>query len=507
MKKIIDIRWERVNLRFAFEGALSGDVFIKSETGKIYPLDMKGNTASLNVTNLSGEMMTEGSWYIYADNEPVNIEASLINRLDDFSRVFRYREFYAFITELFLDDEMHLYINASYMMRNRKPRKNYRFAEKKGVKGKLLVLFKLLFSFMINAFYRFVRLFRSKGERSVLFFSENDNEPRGNLKAFYEYLSGRDNIKIRTSFFNRYDGADIRDMAKAVVNVALSDIIIVDNYVSFLNIINLAPEQKLVQLWHAGVGFKSVGYARFGKDGGGHPFRSSHRKYTTAIVDDERLVDIYKEVFAADERIFKVLGMPRLDGYLSAEKLINTEMRLLSEYSFLRNKRIILFSPTYRGVTAADAYYDYSLLDLGEIYNFCKANDFVFVIKMHPFVRIPINIPEEYTSCIIDLSEDDINDLICISDIMITDYSSCAYEFSFFNRPLVFFRFDKEAYEYERPVHTLDMFTAQQYEVKTFRDMMRILGALRNVDINKRFSDLRERQNDCCEKIAKEILG
>ena len=89
---------------------------------------------------------------------------------------------------------------------------------------------------------------------------------------------------------------------------------------------------------------------------------------------------------------------------------------------------------------------------------------------------------------------------------MITDYSSCAYEFSFFNRPLVFFRYDKELYEYERPVHTLDAFTEKQYEVKTSEELINVLNKIKEIDINSRFSNLREQKTDCCKKIAEEIL-
>ena len=91
---------------------------------------------------------------------------------------------------------------------------------------------------------------------------------------------------------------------------------------------------------------------------------------------------------------------------------------------------------------------------------------------------------------------------------MITDYSSCAYEFSLFNRPLVFFRYDKELYEYERPVHTLDAFTEKQYEAKTCTELLNILETLKaETDVSLRFLNMREQKTDCCKKIAEEILG
>ena len=127
---------------------------------------------------------------------------------------------------------------------------------------------------------------------------------------------------------------------------------------------------------------------------------------------------------------------------------------------------------------------------------------------MHPFIKEEPQISDEYKEYIFNYYDYDINELIYISDVMITDYSSCAYEFSFFNRPLLFFRYDKELYEYERPVHTLDTFTEEQYEVRTCEELLAVLYLLKDkIDISLRFSNMRAQQTDCCKKIAEEILA
>ena len=44
----------------------------------------------------------------------------------------------------------------------------------------------------------------------------------------------------------------------------------------------------------------------------------------------------------------------------------------------------------------------------------------------------------------------DINELMLVSDVLVTDYSSAIYEFSLLEKPMVFFAPDYEAYERER---------------------------------------------------------
>lgn len=509
MNKITNIYWERVNLHLVFENAVSGEVCLLDEMGKKHLLPYKENEVVINVTNVTdGDMIEAGSFTLYIDDIEVYVCDELIGKFDDLSRFFKYKSNqYALLIELCINEDKSFYFNSDYMMKNRKYKKLSRFEEGVGAFGKLVRIIEFVIPYVINLFYKILRSFKSYNKTTVLFFSENDFKPVGNLEKLYNYFKTIEDVKTKGCFFNKYGGATIAEKIKGVVEIAFADIIVVDNYVSFLNVLNLPENQKVVQLWHAGVGFKAVGYPRFGKNGSPHPFKSSHRKYDLAIVDDERLIDIYSEVFARPKKIFKALGMPRLENYLSEETIEQKTNLLYNKNPDLKTKKIILFSPTFRGITADEAYYDYDVLKLDRIYEFCKSNGFIFVVKMHPFVKNKIRIPEEYKTCIFDYSDYDINDLIYISDIMITDYSSCAYEFSFFNRPLVFFRYDKEIYEYLRPMHTLDMFTKQQYEVKTFDELMSVCENLKNVNVKNRFSNMVKRKDLCCDDISKEILG
>lgn len=508
MIEITNIRWDRVNLYLTVEKDSINEAYLLDENSNKFVLPVNKNIITINVTNLSkGEMIEQGKYYLFIDDENVSVKADLLKNIDYFSKVFKYRkEFYALIIELGINEECEFYIDSSYMMKNKNYKKNFMLKEGSGVINKFEILIIIILPFFINIFYGFLRLFKPKSSDRILFLSENDETPRGNLKALYEYFIENDLGKTKGMFYNKFVKKSIPVLIKSFVLIAFSDVIVVDNYVPLISILNISKKQRIVQLWHAGVGFKSVGYARFGEVASPHPFKSSHRKYTTAIVDDERLIDIYKEVFAVSGDIFKAYGMPRLDGYLDKDKITETTNKLFDDNALLKGKKVILFSPTYRGIGASEASYDYSKLDFSEIYKFCKENNFVFLIKMHPFIKEKYEIPQEYKTIIFDYYDYDINELIYISDVMITDYSSCAYEFSFFNRPLIFFRYDKEFYEYERPVHTLDAFTEQQYEVKTSQELIDVLNSIKNIDINLRFSNLRERKSDCCKKIAEEIL-
>ena len=70
---------------------------------------------------------------------------------------------------------------------------------------------------------------------------------------------------------------------------------------------------------------------------------------------------------------------------------------------------------------------------------------------MHPFIKEKIKICEEYEDCFKDISEyREINDILFISDILVSDYSSLIYEFASFKRPMLFYAFDLENYTLTR---------------------------------------------------------
>ncbi len=112
-------------------------------------------------------------------------------------------------------------------------------------------------------------------------------------------------------------------------------------------------------------------------------------------------------------------------------------------------RRVILYAPTFRGDTITDAHATDDL-DLHAL-KAVLGDDHVLLVRLHPFVRSQTPIGPELADFAIDVSDyPDINELMLVSDVLVTDYSSAIYEFSLLGRPMVFFAPDYEAYEKER---------------------------------------------------------
>ena len=78
-------------------------------------------------------------------------------------------------------------------------------------------------------------------------------------------------------------------------------------------------------------------------------------------------------------------------------------------------------------------------------------DDHVILVRRHPFIRQAAPSDPDLAGFAIDVSDHpDINELLLVSDLLVTDYSSVIYEFSLLGRPMVFFAPDLDAYEGER---------------------------------------------------------
>jgi CDP-glycerol glycerophosphotransferase (TagB/SpsB family) len=330
---------------------------------------------------------------------------------------------------------------------------------------------------VMNMIYWCFSVIQGQTRNRILIMSEVSDELVGNLKQFNDKVMSRrldQRYQVKVSTRDAVSiTPSILSWLKVLWNVAWADDIVLDNYAPLLGVLQIEKRKRLIQLWHAGIGFKSIGYSRFGMVDNFHPYDSVHRKYTYALAPAPNLVDVYEEVFAIPKSRFLPYGMPRLENYLDKSKMKRFEERFFSDNPSLKGKKLILFSPTYRGVNQSEAYYDFSKLDFDKIETFC-GEEFIFAIKLHPFTKISADywatrgltekeishrtLPDlsKYRS-IVDLTgQYDINDLFYVTDILITDYSSAYYDYVLLQKPVMFYTYDRIDYELihgvERPV-------------------------------------------------------
>jgi CDP-ribitol ribitolphosphotransferase len=240
------------------------------------------------------------------------------------------------------------------------------------------------------------------------------------------------------------------ELISLAYNLATSKFIFLDDYFPIVYPLKIRKNAELIQLWHAVGAFKTFGYSRLGLPGGPSPRSKNHRNYTKAIVSSKNVAKFYAEGFGIPEENVVATGIPRTDVFFDQSYQKQIKENLYKEYPFLKNKKVILFAPTFRGNGQQSAYYPMEVLDLDKLYHRLK-EEYVFILKIHPFVKNDISIPYEYSDFFYNFSGyREVNNLLFVTDLLITDYSSVCFEFALLNRPMLFFAFDVEDYVQKR---------------------------------------------------------
>lgn len=304
--------------------------------------------------------------------------------------------------------------------------------------------------------YKFWSFVYRKRTNTVLFISEQSNTCGGNQMAVYNRMKERKMDEQYTLLLSARMAASQRQSYGSWLSlmrkIAMSQLIFIDDHAPVFDWLKLNSRTRMVQLWHAGAGFKSSGYSRWGHFGCPAP-QSCHRQYQYGIAGSRHIAHFFSEVWGIlDEQVLPA-GMPRMDEYLDENNRRTVTEKLYESYPMCKGKKVMLFAPTYRGKNRKTAHYPYSLLDFKRLYELC-GDEWVVLFKMHPWVHDGVPIPEEYQDKFLDVGTyPNINDLFYITDLLITDYSSNIFEYSLMRKPMMFFAFDKVQYSFSRGFH------------------------------------------------------
>ena len=280
--------------------------------------------------------------------------------------------------------------------------------------------------------YLFFRLTRPLNDRQILLLSESRSTLSGNLQYIDQKID-RDKFQViyslKSDIIGRRTCAQKRMLCR---QLATSKYIIIDDFMPVIYPLPLRKETRLIQVWHAMGAFKKVGSL-------------THRNYTDAIVSSQSIRADYAEAFHIPLASVHALGIPRSDIFFDSEYKERTRASIYEKYPCLRNKKVVLFAPTFRGNGIRTAHYDYSWLSFAELEK-QLGSDYMVIIKLHPFIK---ERPAEKldSDFYLDLSDErEINDLLFVTDVLVTDYSSVIFEASLLGIRTVFYVPDFEEY-------------------------------------------------------------
>jgi CDP-glycerol glycerophosphotransferase (TagB/SpsB family) len=274
-----------------------------------------------------------------------------------------------------------------------------------------------------------------------------------NSKALYEHLKENYNSEYEVYWVINKDSSVKEQIETKIIRGS------VKNYLYFLASLGLfythsasdvapiihryfKPKGTRVHLAHGVAGLKKTKYMGKSKQG-----IEGMADLFVSVSDFEKNIKVKEFGIKASSII--VTGFPRFDNLYNS--LIYNQ----------KQENIIIFMPTWR-----EWYKDLSkeefiktdffqsimnLLKNDEIIEILKNNNYQLHLYLHFYFHQFISTLDINNDCvkIVNINED-VQQLLLKSQILITDYSSVCWDFFYLNKPTLFFQFDQERYEEER---------------------------------------------------------
>ena len=224
--------------------------------------------------------------------------------------------------------------------------------------------------------------------------------------------------------------------------------IIVDNSTNY--IYSRAKKRKnqiVIQPWHGSMGFKKLEPASFqDKD-----WLDRALKLDTlndyVLVNSTFEEDVFRNSLWKTTEFLKV-GHPRNDIFFDKKKVDYYTKVIKEKYNLSKDTKIALYAPTFRELSSVNSYnVDYDKLYEALVKRF--GGKWVIFVRFH--FRMKHYSKLKANEHVINVSDyPDMQELICASDIGITDYSSWLCDFVLTKRPGFLFTMDIKNYLDER---------------------------------------------------------
>ncbi|MDO4308242.1 MAG: CDP-glycerol glycerophosphotransferase family protein [Eubacteriales bacterium] len=334
-------------------------------------------------------------------------------------------------------------------------------------------------------------------KNQVLFFSiRKDGELEGNAKALYPYVNGK---KVICAKQLPHDWFTEIKMFREIVT---SKVIVTDDYVRYLRHFPLRSEQRVIQLWHACGAFK-----KFGQRGTNLSIgidMATHAQYNLASVSGEYIRTIYADAFNIDIKKVRALGSPRTDDFFNQPLIEGIRQKIYDKHPDLKDKFVIIYAPTFREIKN-DRTQFHPELDFDRLSGELLPNQELLICP-HPIMKNDI-LPKEYPNIRV-MRDFSTNDLMFISDMLITDYSSVIFEYVLLKKPIAFYCYDLTTYNRGFYLNYPDDLPGNVYQTQDeLTDYLRspekqVIGERYNLFIERYMSAC---DGHSCERIAKLI--
>lgn len=257
-----------------------------------------------------------------------------------------------------------------------------------------------------------------------------------------------------------------------------------------ISYIPFSKKQVIINTWHGGGAYKKMGL-----DNNNNFFYKLDcmltESKTTFFISSNKYFSkiVTRSLLISNSKILEI-GMPRNDIFFSNYYDINKKVR--AKFNIENNAKLILYAPTYRTMEG-NQFLKHKLgpyeIDTGMIINTLEkkfGGKWIFGFRFHPSISKNI---ENVSKNILDMSSyDDTQELLCVADVLINDYSSIMWDFSQTYKPCFIFAKDLEEYENSAGLYT----KPSSWPFPLAKDNKELVEKIKSFDEKKYIEDVKK---------------
>jgi CDP-glycerol glycerophosphotransferase len=205
-------------------------------------------------------------------------------------------------------------------------------------------------------------------------------------------------------------------------------------------------DQVVLQTWH-GVGLKKVGLdienVRFANKAYKDNLAQEVANWSYLISPNPYTSPILRRAFAFDGELLET-GVPRNDIFYRDDRK-DVAAKVRDRLGVEKDRKILFYAPTWRDdVYSGRGRYRLDLrLDLVKLAE-KLGKDYAIVFRRHS--NVVDYLPSNDGSVIDASAYPDVQDLLLVADILVTDYSTLMFDYANTDRPILFYTYDLEHY-------------------------------------------------------------
>lgn len=245
-------------------------------------------------------------------------------------------------------------------------------------------------------------------------------------------------------------------------------------------------EQLYIQVWHGDKPFKKIGNEA-AKDKKSYQKQSKGRRFQEDELCDYFVtgsllfIDIWEKSMGYHGKILST-GLPRNDVLLTGDdgksQFIRNELGIPSDVC------VMLYAPTFRDhiVDNANIGTDINLSEVLNALEMKSNKKWICIKRSHGGYQLVLKSTGADTR-ILDVSQyRDMTNLMLISDLLLTDYSSCAGDFAYTGKPVLLYQDDYETYTSKDRSLIFDM---KKTPFLVAHNMEELIDLIRSLDSEK----------------------